>query len=363
MGRVQIDRTPESNMRNQNLDSLRGIAALWVLLYHLQARMGGELTPFSAINAALGQGWLGVDLFVVISGFVISKVIDDGWAHAASTYAFTWRFSIHRFGRIAPLHYLTALIMLGLAAPNSVPSEAVWANFLFVQNLSSATYDALNGPAWTIGLEMQWYLIAPFIVLAARHHSTGLVVGLALGIACAWYCFVFAATGPYDGNVPAIMQIVRWHTQLPGMIFHFLTGWFVYRFSRQNKVVPSPLWGILSVVAIIVLMHNIQMAGTAGRTEFFYAYVFGRPVAAMAFGLLLAAVIGRSSPVWVWPVSMAGTISFGIYLWHSVIFRALDVYGLTIDPVLVILLVISISVVSWYLLEQPMIKTSKRLCP
>jgi peptidoglycan/LPS O-acetylase OafA/YrhL len=60
---------------------------------------------------------------------------------------------------------------------------------------------------------------------------------------------------------------------------------------------------------------------------------------------------------------MAGTISFGIYLWHSVIFRALDVYGLTIDPVLVILLVISISVVSWYLLEQPMIKTSKRLCP
>jgi peptidoglycan/LPS O-acetylase OafA/YrhL len=256
-------------MRNQNLDSLRSMAALWVLLHHLQARVGGDLTPFALVNAVIGQGWLGVDLFVVISGFVISKVIEDGWGRAATPLAFTLRFGFHRLGRIAPLHYLTALIMLILAAPNSISTFVIWANIFFVQNLAQESYEALNGPAWTLGLEMQWYLIAPIIVLSARSRSAVFVLAIALATAFTWYGFVFAATGPFDGNLPAIIQIVHWHTQLPGMIFHFLVGWFVYRRAQAKLLLLSPLMALVLVFGIVAMMHGIELAGAAGRTEFF----------------------------------------------------------------------------------------------
>jgi peptidoglycan/LPS O-acetylase OafA/YrhL len=78
---------------------------------------------------------------------------------------------------------------------------------------------------------------------------------------------------------------------------------------------------------------------------------------------LLLSVINLKAPAYLKPLAMAGTISYGIYLWHSVIFRALNVYAVTIDPFLTIVIVLSVSALSWIVIEQPMIKWSKRLCP
>ena len=100
-------------MRINNLDLLRGFAALWVFTDHLQAYLGGALTPWPVFNGFFAQGWIGVDLFVVISGYVISMVIAD-WRRDSTRAAnaeFAIYYGIRRFARIAPLHYLTASII------------------------------------------------------------------------------------------------------------------------------------------------------------------------------------------------------------------------------------------------------------
>lgn len=182
------------------LDGLRGLAALWVLLHHVFILTGGRSMPI------LSWGKLAVDLFMVLSGFLMAhhymlRSAARPWG-ASTTWTDFWA---RRWFRISPLYYvlLAAALLLGpfisgqrdlVAAiwPATATTAARYSDGSLTNILMHVTY--LFGlvpsyvfrtalPDWSIGLEMQFYLAFPFIMLAL-HRMGPLRAGLLLVLAC-----------------------------------------------------------------------------------------------------------------------------------------------------------------------------------
>jgi peptidoglycan/LPS O-acetylase OafA/YrhL len=164
------------------LDGLRGFASLWVLLSHVQILVGMEPIP------VLSWGGLAVDLFMMLSGFLMAhhylqRVDVEPWDRTSTALCFWAR----RFFRIAPLYYLlllTALIIGPWLGEHRTSIAAVWpwtataperytdqsvdnalmhVSFMFGAVPFYAFRTAL--PDWSIGLEMQFYLVFPLLML------------------------------------------------------------------------------------------------------------------------------------------------------------------------------------------------------
>lgn len=164
------------------LDGLRGVAALWVLLSHVQILVGMKRIP------VLSWGGLAVDLFMMLSGFLMAhhylqRAEVEPWQQP-STALFFW---VRRFFRIAPLYYLllfAALIIGPWLGEHRTSIAALWpwtatplerytdqsldnalmhVSFLFGAIPFYAFRTAL--PDWSIGLEMQFYLVFPLLML------------------------------------------------------------------------------------------------------------------------------------------------------------------------------------------------------
>src|SRR5260370_8335289 len=170
-------KSPKS--RVPELDGLRGLAILFVLLFHYISQEGA--TPVGTANHFLQRfvilGWSGVDLFFVLSGFLIGGILMD--ARASVSYYRT--FYARRFFRIIPIYYLwmTAYIALvgfagatiqrlsnsGLTPPLGFP---VYSYYLFLQNFRASGFPglaaALFGHFCSLALEEPVYLISPLLV-------------------------------------------------------------------------------------------------------------------------------------------------------------------------------------------------------
>ncbi len=157
------------------LTSLRGIAAWWVVLFHIIPIMIG-IVPLPALRV-VARGYLAVDLFFLLSGFVIAMTYAERFETAR---AGTWlRFLGLRLGRIYPLHFAVLMLFLvnplavllfsreGIPGPNYAPGYFVQSLFL-VQNWGFSTREAWNIPAWSISTEWGAYLLFPLLVLLLR---------------------------------------------------------------------------------------------------------------------------------------------------------------------------------------------------
>src|SRR5271165_300667 len=152
--------------RVPQLDGVRGIAILLVMLVNTT-----EKYPALHLQRAFADGWMGVDLFFVLSGFLITGILLD----AKVSQHYFRNFYIRRVLRILPLYYAVLLFMF-LLVPLLRPSEAHvvfersspwWAYPLFLQNFLVALPTQAVGPlgaSWSLAIEEQFYLIWPLVV-------------------------------------------------------------------------------------------------------------------------------------------------------------------------------------------------------
>jgi peptidoglycan/LPS O-acetylase OafA/YrhL len=187
--RARPDRVPE-------LDGLRGVAILLVLLFHYISIEG--LTKTGSWSFILQRivimGWTGVDLFFVLSGFLIGGILID--ARGSPNYFKT--FYARRFFRIIPIYYLwilgyVLLVSVGGAFVRAHSHSgavlqlgpAIYAHFLFLQNLGFVHVTGLAGAwfshTWSLAIEEQFYLVAPLLIwfLSPRRLFIFLVVIIA----------------------------------------------------------------------------------------------------------------------------------------------------------------------------------------
>jgi peptidoglycan/LPS O-acetylase OafA/YrhL len=174
------------------LTSLRGVSAIWVFLFHLDLER--PLFPSVARHwLAIGRGYVAVDLFFVLSGFVLALT----WrgAFVGRPLLATWRdFLLRRVARVMPLNVaiVAALAAFVWLAPARVGQDfvaardpgAVIANLLLIQDWGFAP--SIDKPAWSVSVEMAGYLVFPLLLALAwsrRFWSFPAIVGVA---ALAW---------------------------------------------------------------------------------------------------------------------------------------------------------------------------------
>ncbi|HTX50677.1 MAG TPA: acyltransferase [Caulobacteraceae bacterium] len=175
------------------LTSLRFFAAMWVVLYHYWPNLAVAGMP-----TLVAKGYLGVECFFVLSGFILCHVylaaFEDGRFHYAD---FLWT----RLARIYPMHLATLVgvgllgglaLAAGLAVdPNVVALSALPANLALVQAWGFAPVAGWNHPSWSISAEWFAYLLFPAFALAAvrLRRRPGLAVLGAVALTCALYAW------------------------------------------------------------------------------------------------------------------------------------------------------------------------------
>ena len=351
------------------VDPLRGFAAVSVLLYHL-AELAALPLPSSYPGAWFRIGFLGVDLFFAISGAVIVLSL----ANLQRRHPGAWRsrYAVRRLARIVPLYLLTSIVFVVLVRPELLDRpDRGWllaAQALFVQNLSASTHGAINGPSWTLAVEMQFYLLAGVLGVRLLRAPLPVLAVLAIALAAGWRWWGLARFGAMEAAAPG--TLFRWGTQLPGVIDTFAAGIIAARWQLQQPAeLPRRGARALALLAAalagwivgIALMHAAAAAG--GYWLHPLGQVGSHLVISLAAGLTVAAAL--AAPPLRRPVPLlriAGDLSYGIYLWHLPVL--LLVAGGSLQPwsnaVAVVVATIGIAWLGWHLVERPLIARARR---
>jgi len=180
-----------SKQRIPELDGLRGLAILLVLVFHYTAQEG-VLTPGTLadrVQRFTVMGWTGVDLFFVLSGFLIGGILMD----VRSSPSYFKTFYCRRFFRIVPIYYLWLVLYVALMviAGNTISRLSnsgirppldlgIFSYFLFLQNFVSMGLFGLAGAwfghLWSLAVEEQFYLVAPLVVRYLKWILTGVII-------------------------------------------------------------------------------------------------------------------------------------------------------------------------------------------
>lgn len=159
------------------LDGVRGLAVLLVVMYHT-IHMNAENALGRTAWWLAGLGWAGVDLFFVLSGFLITGIL---WEAKGQPYFFR-NFYMRRFLRIFPLYYLTLaiafLVLPALAGRLNLDERittegAVW-YLLYLSNFYQLWVDTSHpvlGVVWSLAIEEQFYIVWPFLIAAVSYRG------------------------------------------------------------------------------------------------------------------------------------------------------------------------------------------------
>ena len=184
------------------LDGIRGIAVLLVVYHHylwgpLQQSFPDAAGGMAMVTRGTGFGWMGVDLFFVLSGFLIGGILLDMQAarRDASKPFLTMRgFYIRRAFRILPVLFIFLIALICIRAlPGApltyllgTPDASIWPQFTFLQNyiykITGASVPAAAGVTWSLAVEEQFYLVFPALVVLLRGRLWA-VASLALALA------------------------------------------------------------------------------------------------------------------------------------------------------------------------------------
>jgi len=343
------------------LDSLRFFAVLGVLVLHFW-RPNPGLWPLQ-----LNWGELGVRLFFVLSGFLITSILlrcrDLAERHPKRRLFLVRQFYIRRFLRIFPIYYLVLIV---LVVTNVAPARELWPwLFSYTTNIwvwQHQTWPEKVGHFWTLAVEEQFYLVWPWLVLFLRR--TWLIPMLfGLTVLAPAYRFYAAGQYPVDAarsfTAGALTVAVVDNLAFGALLaILFRSGLGELRVQRLLQRVVLPI-GAGSYVLLLASSHY----GWSRRAM----VTFGQTAAALVF----CWVIGRASRGvggWVGrfleyrPLSYLGKISYGIYVFHYLVPPALIAvagwlgYGYhepgPLNFLLGSVVTISLAVLSWELFER-----------
>jgi peptidoglycan/LPS O-acetylase OafA/YrhL len=291
-----------SQIAPRHLDALtgiRGLAAWGVVLYHVRLSLSG-LLPEPAI-AALGKGYLAVDLFFMLSGFVIwynyaARIRDGGWVEAR---LFLWR----RFARVWPLHgavlaaFAGFALLLGLSGRDTAgyPWAELPLHLLLVQNWGFLPKLAWNHPAWSISTELAAYLLFPALVAVWRWDKlpSWALLGIAGALALAIH-LLFAAHGERTLGA-RIEQLGLWRCLAGfamGMVLCLLwQRWQGSRLAAQSAGLACAL--VLALGGVLALPETMFVP--AAFFTGLLALALSRGAAARLFGGKVLTYLGEIS--------------------------------------------------------------------
>ncbi|MFT4940005.1 MAG: peptidoglycan/LPS O-acetylase OafA/YrhL [Paraglaciecola sp.] len=294
----------------ENLTGYRGIAALWVVAFHLTEHIQHYVPLWVA--QFLQQGYLAVDFFFVLSGFVIALNYFERLANNFSK-AQLFDFMVKRIARIYPLHLLIWLAYLSIplaylimdkdfSSVNRYDFEGYILGLVLLNNWGFLEGLVWNVPAWSISTEFGAYLLFPFLVLGFRLKKVWFVAFAAIIICC---LSVFAL---YDHlAIPSIGENIA-KVGLWRCLLEFTMGTAIYLFYRQCSAIIEVWSGWIISFGVFFLLITVFFTDLA---DYIYAPL---GMAAILIGSLnrqaADSIFARGVLKWL------GDISYSVYLSH-----------------------------------------------
>jgi peptidoglycan/LPS O-acetylase OafA/YrhL len=301
-----------------SLTGIRGVAALWVVFFHIQNAAAAMGLPFLAALPILKDGFRGVDLFFLLSGFILMHVHQGDFLRIEPREIL--RFAALRVVRVYPLAFVVLLLIALMVLP--LPGFIAWyratdpsyahsysalgfvqtallANRWFMRDLGE-----WNGPVWSLSVEIVAYATFPVLAwTAVRAKSERLSLAAGLGVLAALIGFQ-AATHTLTGNMTGRLSIARAMTCFPAGVLLYRVGAF------KSGAETGYRWGAplaLASTAALVLVLLISQA--AVLTPLFFAGI----IIGVRFGKgIVNALLSSRIAIFL------GEISFALYLVHLV---------------------------------------------
>ena len=351
------------------LDGLRGCAILAVMLCH-------------TAPPAAPAGFLGVDVFFVLSGFLITALLLQEWQRTGGISL--RHFYLRRVLRLLPALVAFLLVswlyarLAGSAVDEKLTRHGAVPILLYYFNWQVAYRMApyyLVLHTWSLSVEEQFYLVWPLalLLLLRCRVPRAAVVGLLLAgvVAVAVERFRFCVI-----RVPIERVYFGTDTRadalLAGCLVGLLASWgWLPRAGWPRAALRGAGWAAV----LVLLAHGRSSVGDA------YIYRGGFTVVALATAVLIAALV-QSPPrlldraLGLPPLAWVGRVSYGLYLWHVIVFwhliprllayiAAHGVFRSSFSPLLVGLLefpaALGVAALSFYLIEQPFLRLKDRL--
>ena len=415
----------KASTRNAELEGVRAIAALAVLVTHVSLNAMGNRGPFGGLLARLD---VGVAVFFVVSGYLLYRPFAAALLRGDDRPS-TRRYLRHRLVRIIPAYWVVVVASFlfvatsGLVlpttnfnpAPSGLTSVPLWTMARFLTFTQVYWGDSLAGPfpqAWTLAVEMSFYLVLPVLAFALGRRAPGSraarlrrqwsLLGAMVVLAQVFRLGIVLFDPAYRGDIGlAYTQYKAW---LPNHLdlFALGMGMAVISVERDDGGPGSALgrgldrmfarrWA--AGMSVLVALGALCLAGYGlglSRTDLSYHRVgeFARHWAygVVALGLILPAVFGRTGKGWFRgflasrPMQFLGKISYGIYLWQIlVIGRWVSApsytggepgaarhpggqFNVAFWPTLAWTLTVTIGLATatWYLVERPWLRVRDR---
>jgi peptidoglycan/LPS O-acetylase OafA/YrhL len=370
----------QGSQRIPELDGLRGLAILLVLLDHYLSapRFDGTSRFWSLFLKSLAGGQVGVDLFFVLSGFLIGGILLE--SRESPNYFRT--FYLRRVHRILPVYYSFILIyvaVLGIVhfyVPGVSTTSADFSHLfqypVFIQNFfwSKTHLEWLYlGVTWSLAIEEQFYLCAPLVIryVSVRRLRSVLIavillaplLRLALFLGPEQYHYLASLSMPCraDSLALGMLGALAWRSES----FHL--------FLRENPKLPARvlMFLFLAVGLLLPWMYKARgpLMGSVGYSTLAFFFL----------ALLLFVLVRRES--WLAgimrlrPLRELGTVSYCVYIIHAPILHVTHYLLLRSSPsidslrgalatLLALFATLGIAALSWHFMEKPLIKRGHR---
>ena len=294
------------------LDSVRGIAILLVLLLHGMARpLNAELSRAGNLTLAIcNYGGVGVNLFFVLSGFLITGIL----VNSRSNTEYYHRFYTRRALRILPAFYATLLLlMLG----GWIGWRFFLASILFLANSANLLGVAIQyGPLWSLAVEEHFYMIWPLVVRRFSPHRLVLILAIIIAVTP----FIRAITGMFSNYQRHFVSLYTW-CNLDGIALGALLAIWLRLPSFERKQLSRIALPLLSVGLI-----SFALLLSYPRAE---APFLGSACNLASAGLLSCMLLMGTNR-WSFLVHSSvlkffGFISYGLYLIHVLAFKLVEI--------------------------------------
>jgi peptidoglycan/LPS O-acetylase OafA/YrhL len=309
--------------RNKNVDIFRAVALLLVVIYHGWVLMGSvPLRPSFLMLVVMLGGEIGVTAFFALSGYGIYHSL---WRMEATIGKISYKdYWVKRIRRIGPQYYFCIVVIVLfsqlLSRDNYLSVNGlrnIVTHLFFIHNLFPAYNGAINGVLWTMGIIVQFYVVAPLIYKGFRRY------GIKMEIVCILFTVLmkagmYAFVLPYTGHSDDLAFFSG--RQLITALDNFTVGMCVAHVIKEGKIqlrglVPL-LVGIVSVAAVLAVCKAGLVYGI--HTNNWSGYVWHSLLALGLGGILLGiSYMNNSGKSLIYRIFLwLSKYEYEIYIWH-----------------------------------------------
>ena len=304
------------------LTGLRGIAACWVLLFHLWEFSGSPTLAISVFDftPVARFGFMGVDLFFVLSGFLLSMPFlrADVLDRPAPSLSGFW---IRRCRRVLPAYYVQLVIIAAtlwcLGKTAALTPFNLASHVLLIQNLFAGIVP-LNAVYWTMPIEWDFYVVLPLMALLLSRLRPALALFVFVGLSIAFRAACYRAyLDPAWAQVVDYGRIMQLPARLDEFFFGILGAWLTL---RQPIAIARARWwmigGIVGVIIAVVgqsVFSDVLWTPRLPWTLLYFTWM------GLSFGAIVYGAASQSGArIWFGGrvLGWLGLISYSLYLWH-----------------------------------------------